>query len=145
MSPIEITTIRRKLSRMSDDLARLKDLEGITREAWERDPRTRAAGERWLQTSIEAAMDLNTSLLVGLGHAAPDSGHASFGDLANKTGVIPTDLASQLAPSAGLRNRLVHRYDDLEDELVLAGVRSAVELFPRYVEAVSAYVDGIEG
>ena len=55
-------------------------------------------------------------------------------------GVLPPELAAALAPAAGLRNRLVHEYDDLDDAVVLAAVAEAGRLFPRYVAAVEAVV-----
>ncbi len=145
MSPLDIATIRRKLARMVEDLDRLARVVDLELEAWRADEQRRDAVERRLQTCIEAAIDLNAHLLVSLGHPAPESAYQSFLDLARKTTIVDAALAAELAPSAGLRNRLVHRYEELDDELVLAGVRRAVEFFPRYVEAVSTHVDGLEG
>lgn len=42
---------------------------------------------------------------------------------------IPMDLAERLAPSAGLRNRLVHEYDRLDHSMVLAAVAMAEEQY----------------
>ncbi len=55
-------------------------------------------------------------------------------------GVLPRDLAEALAPSAGLRNRLVHEYDAMVDASVLDAVRKAQDLFPRYVGAIERYL-----
>ena len=55
----------------------------------------------------------------------------------------PRDLAEKLAPSAGLRNRLVHQYDLIDESLVLLGVGDAVSLLPAYVEAIQAYLDRV--
>jgi len=45
-------------------------------------------------------------------------------------------LNSRLAPSTGLRNRLVREYDEIADEIVLDAVGEARELYGRYVAAV---------
>ena len=37
-------------------------------------------------------------------------------------GVLPADLAGALAPWAGLRNRLVHEYETIDDAMILASV-----------------------
>ncbi len=73
----------------------------------------------------------------------PDDYYQSFiraGELA----AISADLAQKLAPSAGLRNRLVHEYDMLEHSLVLAAVRMAEESYPHYVKQVQVedYLSG---
>ena len=60
-------------------------------------------------------------------------------------GVLPRDLATALAPSAGLRNRLVHEYDAIVDALVLDAIRKAQTHFPKYVAAIEAYLKKKEG
>ena len=145
MSPLEIATLRRKLSRMVEDLSRLKPLAGLSADDWRADIMRRDAGERRLQTCIEAALGVNAHLLVSLGHPAPADGYQSFLDLADRTGIIPRDLATKLAPSAGLRNRLVHQYDKLDDDLLLQGLRDAVARYPDYIERVSAHIDQVNG
>jgi uncharacterized protein YutE (UPF0331/DUF86 family) len=142
MSPLEIAVLRRKLSRIVENLSELKGLKALTIEEWRDDSMRRAAAERWHDICTEAAIDLNSHLLVALGRPSPSDGHQSFLDLARHTKIIDTDLAAKLAPSVGLRNRLVHRYDDIDDALVLKGIGEAVRLFPRYVESVSRYVEG---
>lgn len=77
--------------------------------------------ERVLQEAIEAALDVNAHLIAELGHTVPDDyfgGFTKLGDL----GVLPAELAHALAPAAGLRNRLVHEYDAIDDAKVLAAV-----------------------
>jgi len=140
MSPLEVAVLQRKLSRIVENLSEIRTLKALTIGEWRADAMRRAAAERWLHVCIEAAIDLNSHLLVGLGHPAPPDGYQSFLDLARHTKIIDADLASKLAPSVGLRNRLVHRYDDLDDALVLKGLGDASRLFPRYVELVSEYV-----
>ena len=41
----------------------------------------------------------------------------------------------KLAPSAGLRNRLVHEYDRLEHSMVLKAVNMAEELYSKYIKS----------
>lgn len=55
-------------------------------------------------------------------------------------GVLPPELGRSLAPSAGLRNRLVHEYEALDDAKVLVPIGTLLELYPRYVQAVEAYL-----
>jgi len=54
--------------------------------------------------------------------------------------ILSTDLAEKMAPSAGLRNRLVHQYDRLDHPIVLQAVRMAEDLFPIYVEQVEEFM-----
>jgi len=60
---------------------------------------------------------------------------------AGTAGFIPSHLAHALAPAAGLRNRLVHEYDKLDDAQVHAAIGEAVRLLPQFAAAVEAYLD----
>ena len=57
------------------------------------------------------------------------------------TGVIPADLAGRHAPAAGLRNRLVHQYDRLDDSLVLRAIQSAERDLGDYVAALERFLE----
>jgi len=140
MSPLEQATVRRKLAVMLEALDRLRSASGLTLADWMRDADHRDASKHRLQVCIEAAIDVNAHLLVGAGHPAPADAYQSFLDAAEKLSLLPRDDALRLAPTAGLRNRLVHRYDSLDEELVLAGVEELLVVLPRFIEAVEAYL-----
>jgi hypothetical protein len=49
-------------------------------------------------------------------------------------------LAETLAPAAGLRTRLVHEYDVIDDAIVLDAVGRARHDFAAYVSAIERYL-----
>ena len=49
-------------------------------------------------------------------------------------------MALSLAPSAGLRSRLVHEYESLDDAKVLASIGALLAQYPPYVQAVESYL-----
>ncbi len=61
---------------------------------------------------------------------------------AGELSIISADLAEELAPSAGLRNRLVHEYDLLDHSLVLEAVKMAEELYPGYIKEIETFIAG---
>jgi uncharacterized protein YutE (UPF0331/DUF86 family) len=139
MTPVDPAVIERKLSTIADNLHVLDPITKLSVAEYRTDVFRRKGTERLLQELIEAAIDVNTHLLVQAGHSPPDDYHQGFLKLAD-IAVLSPELAAALAPSAGLRNRLVHEYDALVDALVLDGVRKAQLLFPQYVAAVRAYL-----
>ncbi len=143
MSPVEADIIRRKLTVIIENLKLLGPISTMTREEYTADIYKRKATERLLQELVEAAVDINTHVIVATGHMVPDYYYESFIKL-GEIGVIPHDLAMLLAPSAGLRNRLVHEYDTLDHVMVLQAVRMAEEQYPAYVQAVEDYLAGVE-
>jgi len=142
MSPVEKEIIRRKLAVIIDNLKALNPIIDITRDEYIKDIYKRKATERLLQELIEAAIDINTHIIVQTGNTVPDDYYESF----IKTGeykIIPLDLAEKLAPSAGLRNRLVHEYDTLNHSLILDAVKMAGELYSEYVKQIENYISKI--
>lgn len=141
MSPIEVEIIRRKLAIIAENLAALKPIETMTKAEYIKDVYKRKATERLLQELIEAAIDINSHLIVQSSKTAPDDYYESFiktGEL----GIISSNLAEKLAPSAGLRNRLVHEYDLINHSLVLESVKMAEELYPEYIREIETFISG---
>lgn len=139
MSPVEVGIIRRKLSVIIENLQALKPIQEMSREEYAADIYKRKATERLLQELIEAAVDINTHIIVETGNQVPDYYYESFIEM-GQIKAIPPDLAERLAPSAGLRNRLVHEYDRLDHSMVLAAVAMAEEQYVRYVKAIEEFI-----
>lgn len=139
MTPSDPDVLRRKLVVIVENLKALEPVALMSAQRYRDELFVRKGTERLLQEMIEAAIDVNTHILVQDGHAPPDDYYQGFVKLADH-GVLPRDLAEALAPSAGLRNRLVHEYDAIVDAIVLDAVRKAQSLFPLYVAAVERYL-----
>lgn len=139
MSPIEKEILRRKLAVIVENLDALEPIKEMTKDEYIRDVYKRKATERLLQELIEAAIDINIHIITQRGSTAPDDYYESF-IKAGALKIISTDPAEKLAPSAGLRNRLVHEYDLLEHSKVLDAVRMAEELYPMYVREIEDYI-----
>lgn len=139
MSPVDAAVIRRKLARILASLDALRPISRLSVEEYRARLYERKAAERLLQEAIEAALDINAHLVAEFGSEVPEEYYGGFlkiGDL----GIMSRDLARSLAPSAGLRNRLVHEYEAIDDEKVLRSIGTLLELYPRYVQAIEAFL-----
>ena len=139
MTPSSPDVLRRKLSTITENLKELERIASMTVQQYRGDVFVRKGTERLLQELIEAAIDVNTHILVQDGHGSPDDYYQGFTRLADHA-VLSRELAEALAPSAGMRNRLVHEYDAIVDAIVLDAVRKAQSLFPQYVAAIERYL-----
>lgn len=139
MSPVETEIVRRKLAVIIENLKALDPIKEMTNEEYIEDLYKRKATERLLQELIEAAIDINTHIIVQSGNSVPDDYYESF-IRAGELKVVSIELAEKLAPSAGLRNRLVHEYDLLEHSMVLDAVRTAEKLYPEYIKEIEKYI-----
>lgn len=139
MSPIDAAIVRRKLGHLMTSLDLLRTARTMTIVEYRADVWRRKGIERVLQEAIEAALDVNAHLIAELGMEVPDDYFGGFAKL-SELGVLPNELAHALAPSAGLRNRLVHEYDQIDDAKVLTAVGTMVDLYPRYIQAIENHL-----
>jgi len=139
MTAVEIDVLKRKLARIAENLGALKPIREMSHKEYGRDLYKRKATERLLQELIEAVVDINLHLISQTGHSIPDDYYQSFINL-GELKIISSDLAEKLAPSAGLRNRLVHEYDAIVDGLILQSVAMAEDLYAQYVKEIQDYL-----
>jgi len=139
VSPLDKAIITKKLSVMVESLKALEPIMTMPLKDYRQDVYKRKAAERLLQEVIEAAIDINTHIITSSGHTPPDDYYESFIKI-GELGVIEIQFAEKLAPSAGLRNRLVHEYDDIQDSIVYDSISFAENLYPKYVQAVERYI-----
>ena len=139
VTALDQALVRRKLATIARNVRDLAPIAGLALEDYRRDRFRLKGTERLLQETIEAAVDAGHHLLRALGAAAPADYHGAFVALGD-AGVIPAPLARALAPAAGLRNRLVHEYDAIDDAIVLAAVATAREQFSAFVRAVEDFL-----
>ena len=71
MSPLERDILRRKLERITTNLRLLETVRGISLSDYETDIYRRKAVERLLQEIVEAAVDINSHVLVQAGRGGP--------------------------------------------------------------------------
>ena len=139
MTELDRALVRRKLTAISRNLADLEPIAGLSLQEYMSDRLRRKAVERLLQEVVDAAVDVNLQLLRTLDVELPGDYYTSFIEM-GRHGVLTLELAERLAPAAGLRNRLVHEYDDIDDAIVLSAVRVASQDLGEFVTAIDGYL-----
>ena len=142
MTNIDPDVIKFRIELMLKYLDRLQQTTSITLNEYLEDFDQQLIVERLLQLLVEAASDINAYLLVEIHHTTPQSYFDSFME-AGKKKIISLELAKELAQSAGLRNRLVHQYEDIDNEIVFRAIEKALIQCPTYIRQISDYVDSL--
>lgn len=132
--------VERKLAALAGYLDELRPKVRRGLAAYRRSATVRRAVERLLQLCVEGAADACAGLLAEAGRGPAPSLRAQFVEAA-ALGALPAELASRLAAAAGLRNRLVPDYERLDDALVWAAARSALQDLPAFIAAVTEYLE----
>jgi len=136
---IDADLVTRKLLLIASDLDPLGAIAERDVAAYVGSAVDQAVAERRLERAIGRMIDVNYHLLTASGQPPPSDYHTSFLKLAD-LGVLEAEFARRIARAAGLRNRLVHDYDDLDQRLVFDALHDALRNVPRYVSAVNAYL-----
>jgi uncharacterized protein YutE (UPF0331/DUF86 family) len=103
-----------------------------------------AVVERLLERTIGRMIDVNYHLITESGQPPPSDYHASFLKLA-ELGIVDAGFAQRIARSAGLRNRLVHEYEEIDPRKLFESLQAARDDIVTYVRSVEAYLAGLAG
>ncbi len=140
--------VRRKLQLVTDDLGHLASFRQISHEALVADPLALATVERLIERIVMRAVDVNQHLVVALATGLePQTTRLTYRDSfvrLSGLGVLDGEFAMDIARSAGLRNVLVHDYNDADRALVHAAIELCLAQYPRYVHDVTAFVDRLD-
>ncbi|PIZ42481.1 DUF86 domain-containing protein [Candidatus Aquicultor secundus] len=127
--------IEKKIALIRGYLDDLKQVEGLSIEEYKSDIFRKRGIEKTLINIVQAAVDINNYLLVKLAKIAPIDNYDSFVKLGEQ-GMVPMEFASRIAPSSGLRSRLVHEYDKIDDAIAHMSIKDALGQYPQYIEHV---------
>ena len=92
--------------------------------------------ERLLELLVITASDIVFHLISSKGEAVPSSYKAAF-LRAGEIGIISEKLSNKLALSAGLRNILVHEYEEIDYTLVHKSIPMAIRGFAAFLKELS--------
>ena len=131
--------VTRKMALILDDLRAVTPIAQKPLDDYLASATDEIVTERYLERMIGRMIDMNYHLITEAGHAPPRDYYDSFTQLA-KLRILEPPFASQIAACAGLRNRLVHEYDDIDPRRVYEGLQAAVRDVPEYLRRVNDYV-----
>ena len=136
---IDPALVTRKLLLISADLDPLRTIHAKGRDAFLVSPFDQAVAERLIERTVTRMIDVNYHLITGSGLPPPADYHTSFVQL-RELGVLDVAFATRIARAAGLRNRLVHDYDDIDADKVYDGLEAALTDVPTYVARVNDFL-----
>ena len=134
--------IRRKVSLIQKDLDRLGQLSKFTLDEIMSDFYKANTLDRLLEKIIGRAIDINQHVIAekGKGYENIKGYEDTFHALA-ELGVYTKDFAKKIAPSAGLRNRIAHEYDDYDEKIVYESIKDDVKQYVKYCDSVLKHLE----
>jgi uncharacterized protein YutE (UPF0331/DUF86 family) len=142
--PLVPHIVRHDLHRLAEALARLERVSsGLSLEEYRADEVRRAACERFLEQAIQASVHINEHDARREWGVEPANAHEGF-RLWGEHGVMPAEFAAEVSRAAGLRNRLAHAYDTIDDEVLFRAIPAAFAQLRQHGAYVLAYVNTID-
>ena len=119
-----------KMQDLKTFLDEIKPLVEITFIEYKKDYVKRHAVEKLVELIVELASDINRNVIEAQQGSPASNYYNTFTQL-GELNVLPEALSLRLASTTGLRNRLVHRYEEIDHKIVY---HSAVRLLPDYLQ-----------
>lgn len=136
---LDTSSVDAKVHAMEPIVRVLQRHSEVTLDDLEADLDRRLAIERALGVAVDLAVSINSHVAKADGRQQPRDYHDSF-FVAARVGTITAELAARLAPHAGLRNALAHRYDEIDLDKVALAVPLAADGFSEYMGQVSRWL-----
>lgn len=131
--------VTRKLAQIVQYTEQLEKVLDTDETAFSRDFMIHRVAERQIELLVESAAKLNTELAQSLAKIAPSDYYSSFFSAA-ATGWVDNDTARELATLTGLRNRLVHQYEDIRLPRLFHACRESLPHWRAYIASIAAHL-----
>jgi len=125
----------RKIKMIEKDLENLKKIAKLSLKEYLNHIEYQAATERYLERIIMRMIDINYHILSEIKKEMPDDYYQSFVEM-GKHKYLSIKLAENLANSAGLRNRLAHEYDEIDQKILYEAAQRCLKEVPQYLKKV---------
>ncbi|MGB9716672.1 MAG: type VII toxin-antitoxin system HepT family RNase toxin [Thermodesulfovibrionales bacterium] len=127
--------IQRKLSELDEYLKQLREYQDISIENYRKQWKTQRVVERTLHIMIETCLDVANHIISDEGLRPPVSYSDTFSVL-SEAAIINSSLSERLQRMAKFRNIIVHRYEEVEPEIVISILRRNLKDFELFKKAI---------
>jgi len=133
--------IYRKIKLISKDLKGLKQISYLSEKEYVANPIWEIQVERHLERIIGRMIDINYHIITEIGDPPPSDYFESFVNI-GKLKVLPKEFSQEIASYAGLRNRLVHEYNFLDEKKIYQAMKKLMKDIPKYFQYIEKYIEG---
>jgi uncharacterized protein YutE (UPF0331/DUF86 family) len=133
--------IFRKLDSLSLYTRQLAEFRGVGLEEYVRDWKVQRIVERTLQMAVEICADIADHIISDEGLRAPVSVADAFTVL-RETAIVSETLHGALVKMAKFRNVVVHQYDEVDAEIVIAILTKHLGTFDTFRTEILSHLKG---
>src|SRR4030042_3836598 len=127
--------VEKKLSYIQAYYQELENVLGYSDQEIKGDTLRLRALERIIQLIVDEIIDINNHIIRYAQLRVPEDFQTVFLILAENK-ILPEGFARKIAPVIGVRNRLVHRYEKVDVDILLDMIRKSKDDFKQYVKHI---------
>ena len=127
------------VSEMRKAINRLKSLATLDKESFLNDPDKIGSGKYNFVMAIESAIDICNHIISQNGYRAPED-YADTFQVLGEQGIFDKDFLRTLKDMARFRNRLVHLYQEVDDEQVFEILQSRLDDFKTFLGNIAVFL-----
>ncbi|RCW53416.1 HepT-like ribonuclease domain-containing protein [Halanaerobium sp. ST460_2HS_T2] len=135
-SGINHKRIAEKLRFIRANLKKLKELAELEKKDFLSDYRNFDSAKYNLQAAVEAMLDIAAHIISREGYTSPNTSADSFRILADE-GIIAEDLLLKFVKMTKFRNRIVHLYDQIDEEYIYKIINNNLEDIESFVDLIA--------
>lgn len=135
-SGINHKRIAEKLKFIRTNLKKLKELAELEKKVFLSDYRNFDAAKYNLQAAVEAMLDIAAHIISREGYTSPNTSADSFRILAAEE-IIKEDLLLKFVKMTKFRNRIVHLYDQIDEEYIYQIINNNLEDIESFVDLIA--------
>jgi uncharacterized protein YutE (UPF0331/DUF86 family) len=129
-----------KLIKMENYISELEKFKPDTFKEYQNNQLKRYAIERIIQLIIDLALDINNILIKKADRYPARDYYSSFLELID-LGILSEEFAKDIAPSTGIRNRLVHEYEEVDNKVVYQNLDKLIKYYLSYIKHVNENIN----
>lgn len=140
---VDKSLVKEKLEEIKSYIGELEGVIKFSQEEILRDYIKLRALERIFQLIVDEMVHLNLHFISRLHLKTPDSFQSSFEIISLEGKILPYEFAIKIAPVVGLRNRLIHRYEEINPNFFIEQVKKECKDFTDYIKFINQYLEKI--
>ena len=118
-----------------------KDYKGKPLEKYLEDENFNASAERFLQTAIQACIDISNHIVASLGLQKPKEDNAETFRILSKEGILPEKFSKVMISVTGYRNVLVHGYLEVERKETYKNIYYHLDDLAKFAKYIEEFLE----
>ena len=140
MADYQRDKLERFTSEIYESLNKLKELSRLDFPQFTDDVHKVASAKYFLIVAIESAIDLSNHIISKNRFRQPE-GYADTFRVLEEEGILEEKFADELEKMARFRNRLVHIYWEVDDEVIYDILNENIEDLDRFVQDITKFLN----